>query len=121
MTSDSNEDSAVSSWIETPAVKPASSPFQNRNHDDDDLPSNVSDISQLASLPNECRSQNPTTDARPLRHVDDQGTESFYALHPLRYSVWMILLVELMERFSFYGIYYTQTSYLTGAYNEDWN
>jgi proton-dependent oligopeptide transporter, POT family len=37
------------------------------------------------------------------------------------YSVNFILLVELLERFSFYGVSYTQTSFLTGAYNEDWN
>ena len=32
-----------------------------------------------------------------------------------------ILMVELLERFSFYGYYYTLTLYLTGVYNEDWN
>jgi POT family proton-dependent oligopeptide transporter len=31
------------------------------------------------------------------------------------------LAVELLERFAFYGINYTQTSYLTGAYDEHWN
>jgi len=32
-----------------------------------------------------------------------------------------ILLVEMLERFSFYGINYTTTAYLTGEYDEDWN
>jgi dipeptide/tripeptide permease len=37
------------------------------------------------------------------------------------YSVIIILFVELLERFSFYGINYTQTSYLTGAYDHNWS
>jgi POT family proton-dependent oligopeptide transporter len=39
----------------------------------------------------------------------------------MSYSVIFILLVELLERFSFYGLIYTQTSYLTGVYDKDWN
>lgn len=116
---------------------------------DGDLPTNVSDESQLANLPPEClasfittgislvggseSSGSDTTDGddndndemttkiRPLRHVDDIGNEYFYSLKPMQYSVIFILLVELFERFAFYGIYYTQTLFLTGAYNEDWN
>jgi hypothetical protein len=117
-----------------------------------DLPTNVSDESELANLPPEClasyttgislvdggsnygSSGSNTTDdggdddsdemtniERPLRHVDDMGNEYFYSLKPMQYSVIFILLVELFERFAFYGIYYTQTLFLTGAYNEDWN
>ena len=133
-----------------------------------DLPTNVSDESQLANLPPEClasyttgislvgggneygssgsdmslvgggneygSSGSDTTDdsndddsdemikiERPLRHVDDMGNEYFYSLKPMQYSVIFILIVELFERFAFYGIYYTQTLFLTGAYNEDWN
>jgi len=73
---------------------------------------------QLALLPAEFLSGNKT---RPLLHVDDAGEEHHYALKPMFYSVIFILFVELLERFSFYGINYTQTSYLTGAYNPDWN
>jgi dipeptide/tripeptide permease len=58
---------------------------------------------------------------RPLRHVDEWGIVSYYTLNPTFYSVYAILIVELLERFAFYGINYTQTSYLTGAYNADWN
>ena len=58
---------------------------------------------------------------RPLRHIDDSGNEFFYSLKPMQYSVFFILFVELFERFAFYGIYYTQTLYLTGVYNRDWN
>lgn len=112
-----------------------------------DLPTNVSDESQLANLPPEClasyttgislvgggneygSSGSDTTDdsdemikiERPLRHVDEMGNEYYYSLKPMQYSVIFILIVELFERFAFYGIYYTQTLFLTGAYNEDWN
>jgi dipeptide/tripeptide permease len=84
----------------------------------DDLPSNVCTQEQLDLLPQECLSGNPD---RPLRHVDEMGEVTHYALQPMFYSVIFILLVELLERFSFYGIDYTQTSYLTGVYNEHWN
>lgn len=85
---------------------------------DDELPTNVERSEQLALLPPECLSGDKE---RPLRHVDDQGNVYHYALKPMSYSVIRILMVELLERFSFYGIYYTLTLYLTGVYNEDWN
>lgn len=40
---------------------------------------------------------------------------------PLFYCVLLILAVECFEKFSFYSICYTQTMYLTGVYNADWN
>lgn len=85
---------------------------------DDDLPSNVQDVSQLALVPKECLSGD---DHRPLQHIDDHGNVSTYALKPMSFSVCVILLVEFLERFSFYGYYNTMTLFLTGAYNEDWN
>jgi POT family proton-dependent oligopeptide transporter len=85
---------------------------------DDDLPTNVCTEEQLASLPSVCLSG---IKERPLRHVNERGEASHYALQPMFYSVIFILLVELLERFSFYGINYTQTSFLTGAYDENWN
>jgi POT family proton-dependent oligopeptide transporter len=85
---------------------------------DDDLPTNVCSEEQLALLPEVCLSGNKE---RPLRHVNERGDVSTYHLQPMFYSVIFILLVELLERFSFYGVNYTQTSYLTGAYDEDWN
>jgi len=39
----------------------------------------------------------------------------------MKKAVFFILLVEMLERFSFYGINYTTTAYLTGEYNDDWN
>jgi proton-dependent oligopeptide transporter, POT family len=85
---------------------------------DEDLPTSVNSEEQLEGLPPECRSDNPH---RPLRHVDDRGYEYTYSLQPMLYSVGFILVVELLERFSYYGVDYTQTLYLTGVYNEDWN
>ena len=86
--------------------------------DDEDLPNNVDDANLLDTLPPECLSGNSH---RPLRHVDEKGNEYSYALKPMLFSVAFILVVELLERFSFYGIYYTQTLYLTGVYDENWN
>ena len=73
---------------------------------------------QLKLLPPECISGDKD---RPLRHVDEWDEVSHHALQPMFYSVIYILMVELLERFSFYGINYTQTSFLTGDYNEEWN
>ena len=86
----------------------------------DEIPSNVSSEEQLIKLPIEYLSENP---AKPLQHVGSKATDQVqeYALNPLKYSVIFILLVELLERFAFYGINYTQTAYLTGSYNRDWN
>ena len=84
----------------------------------DELPNNVSKREQLSLLPEECLSQD---DERPLRHVDEMDHVTKYALSPMLYSVIYILLVELLERFAFYGINYTQTSFLTGAYDEYWS
>lgn len=95
-----------------------SSPIQYEAINSEPLPSNVSQESQLASLPDEVKSGNPV---RPLLHIDEDGTEFSYHLQPMRYSVINILLVELFERFSFYGINYTQTLFLTGAYDSHWN
>ena len=70
------------------------------------------------SLPDEVVSGDPL---HPLLYMDDRGDTYTYHLQPMFYAVFFILLVELLERFCFYGINYTQTSYLTGVYNRDWN
>jgi proton-dependent oligopeptide transporter, POT family len=90
--------------------------MSNNNRDDTALPSDVCEASQLGLLPKECLSVNDPD--RPLRHVDGHdGHESLFSLRPMTYSVGRILLVELLERFSFYGIFYTQTLFLTGSYS----
>lgn len=90
----------------------------------------VSTIEQLRYLPSEFLSSrdadadenasiiSTTTDAncRPLLHVDAHGNEYAYYLKPTRASVMYILVIEIMERFCFYGINYTATAYLTGEY-----
>lgn len=88
---------------------------------DEDLPTNVETIEQLVSLPPECLNDDENAAARPLRHVDDKGNVSTYVLRPMSIIIMLVLVVETIERFSFYGVYYTQTLYLTGVYNEDWN
>lgn len=86
---------------------------------EEELPTNVNSRQQLEKLPDECLSGDPV---RPLQHRDEErGTIHRYALNPMTYSVFFILLVELLERFVFYGLIYTQTSYLTGVYDDDWN
>mmetsp|Transcript_33807 Transcript_33807/g.49685 ORF Transcript_33807/g.49685 Transcript_33807/m.49685 type:complete len:650 (-) Transcript_33807:149-2098(-) len=83
-----------------------------------ELPNNVNTKEQLKLLPDDYLSDDPS---RPLRYVGDDGMNYSYALKPMNYSVFFILMIELLERFTFYGINYTQTLYLTGVYNGDWN
>lgn len=83
-----------------------------------ELPANVCTEEQLESLPDECLSGDPL---HPLLFTDSTGDTYKYHLNPMAYSVICILVVELLERFAFYGINYTQAAYLTGAYNPDWN
>lgn len=83
-----------------------------------ELPGDVSTHEQLSDIPEEYLSSNPK---RPLLHTDAQGNSYIYSLNPLYYSVFLILILELLERFSFYGLYMSQTNYLTGSYDENWN
>lgn len=113
--------SSLSRHVRTPvSSRPGSrapSPLGS-NYSDDDVPTNVTTEEQLEDLPEECLSGDPI---RPLQHFDEDGNIYHYALRPMFYSVFMILLTEGIERFSFYGLNYTQTSYLTGAYDKNWN
>jgi dipeptide/tripeptide permease len=84
----------------------------------ENIPNNVSTREQLKLLPPEFLSGNKQ---RPIQHIDDKNEVLQYSLTPMVFSVIFILSVELLERFSFYGINYTQTSFLTGVYNDDWN
>ena len=85
---------------------------------EEELPTDVCTTDQLKGLPPECLSGDPRY---PLRHEDEEQNEYTYHLTPMFYSVIFILIVELLERFSFYGINYTQTLYLTGAYDRYWS
>lgn len=100
-------------------------------NDDIELPGHVKSWEQLHQLPTDYLNlvdidQHPRSRIyrdlnRPLVHVDAQGNIYTHALNPLKYSVFLILILELLERFSFYGLYMSQTNYLTGSYNDEWN
>lgn len=96
---------------ETTPLKPLEQQQQQKAsfRPDDELPTNVETREQLALLPPECLSGEKE---RPLRHVDDQGHVFFYSLKPMRYSVILILMVELLERFSFYGAFVSILTYI---------
>jgi POT family proton-dependent oligopeptide transporter len=89
------------------------------------VPGDVSSLQQLGEVPEELlnldRQSGICDKHRPLLHTDANGNLYTYALNPLTYSVFLILVLELLERFSFYGLYMTQTNYLTGSYNEKWS
>jgi dipeptide/tripeptide permease len=115
--------STTTTYNTTTATNPSSSRAPSRSpstmsEGSDELPNNVSNEEQLDLLPSECLSGNLI---RPLQHYTEDGDVTTYSLRPMTYSVIFILLVELLERFAFYGINYTQTSYLTGTYNPSWN
>lgn len=88
------------------------------------MPGNVNTLKQLDSIPEKFKTQHFTKDekivkARPLLNIDAGGNKYTYALNPFTYSVFLILVLELLERFSFYAIFMTQTNYLTGSYSSD--
>jgi proton-dependent oligopeptide transporter, POT family len=77
------------------------------------LPTNVHTKQDLALLPDKYLSDDPQ---RPLYLHPFK-----YALKPLYYSVLFILIVEGLERFTYYGINTTQTAFLIGTYDQVWN
>ena len=79
---------------------------------------NVVSKEQLKELPACFLSDDPY---RPLQNADGDGTIHKYALNPMRYNAIFILLVESLERFSYYGLTFTQYPYLTGEYNKTWS
>mmetsp|Transcript_5492 Transcript_5492/g.13866 ORF Transcript_5492/g.13866 Transcript_5492/m.13866 type:complete len:726 (-) Transcript_5492:3153-5330(-) len=108
--------SPVNSRSSSRPTSRSSSP--TRSESSEELPTNVKKASQLNTLPQECLSDDVD---RPLLHFDEMGEAVNYSLNPMTYSVIFILIIELLERFAFYGINYTQTSFLTGAYDKNWN
>ena len=73
---------------------------------------------KLASVPEKYLSNDPT---QPLLQRNADGSEQKYALNPLFYCVLFILIIELLERFSYYGLSNSQFEYLVGGYDKDWN
>ena len=84
----------------------------------ENLPQNVHTKEELVCLPDEFLSDDK---ARPLQNKSSDGTTYKYALRPMFYSVFLILLIEGLERFAFYGIQFSETNYLIGTYNPHWN
>ena len=89
-------------------------PCANEN----ELPKNVDSPEQLELVPSHYLSKDAT---KPLQFTNKDNAKYKYALKPMIYSVIFILIVEALERFSYYGVNFTQTAYLTGAYNENWS
>jgi hypothetical protein len=75
---------------------------------------NVNTVEQLVSVSHEFLSGNPI---RPLLSRDVDGNEYQHYLRPMLNAAAFIMLVEGLERFCFFGVSYTQTSFLEGAYN----
>ena len=68
----------------------------------EDLPTNVHTKDSLLCLPEEFQSDNPK---RPLQYYSDVDKKTYtYSLNPLFYSVIFILVIECLERFTYYGI-----------------
>jgi len=86
------------------------------------IPGDVRTRRQLQDVPEEyLNHHSDDKHHRPLLHTDARGNTYTYALNPLTYNVFLILVLELLERFSFYGLYLTQTNYLTGSYDARWS
>jgi hypothetical protein len=96
------------------------------------LPSDVHTREQLSLLPQEFRSNDPTrpllltattttTAPGPYHKLEQQQQEQLhhytYSLRPLWYSVIFILIIEGLERLTYYGVTNTETAYLTGSYD----
>jgi hypothetical protein len=79
----------------------------------ENLPTDVKSKKDLALLPDKFLSDDPL---RPLYLHPYK-----YALNPLFYSVLFILIIECLERFTYYGISTTETAFLIGSYDESWN
>lgn len=73
----------------------------------------------MEDLPEVFLSQDPQ---RPLLYTDSYcGSKYKYALKPMLYSTGFVLLLEVLERFSYYGLENIQTAFLVGHYSPDWN
>jgi hypothetical protein len=60
----------------------------------------ITTVDQLTKIPKKYCSGD---ERMPLQSEDHLGNVYKYALNPATYSVIFILLIELLERFSFYG------------------
>lgn len=98
---------------QTPGRRSMAGSWQVKPEPGAELPNNIKYVEQLSEVPQTYLSDDPR---RPLLSNDAHGDSYTYVLRPLYYCVVLILLMELLERLSYYGINFTQTAYLTGAY-----
>ena len=82
------------------------------------IPNYVRTHDQLSLLPEKYLSDDSD---RPLLLTTSPGQKFTYALRPVLYSALDILVIEAMERLSYYSINSTQTNYLIGEYSPMWN
>lgn len=102
----------ASSSVQSSPISLSSTTSKTNNNLDNIHLTRISSPSHLTSLPAEFLSNDIE---RPLLHVDVQSGYTYkYYLNPMKQAVFFILLIEMLERFSFYGINYTTTAYLTG-------
>ena len=103
----------ASSSVQSSPISLSSTTSKTNNTNLDNIHlTRISSPSHLTSLPAEFLSNDIE---RPLLHVDVHSGYTYkYYLNPMKQAVFFILLIEMLERFSFYGINYTTTAYLTG-------
>lgn len=77
--------------------------------------SNVNTAEKLEGVPVKFLSGD---NKRPLLSMDAAGNQYKHYLTPMIKSAMFILVVEGLERFCFYGVSFTQTSFMLGAYND---
>jgi len=77
-----------------------------------DLVVNICTVEQLKDVPAEFLSGD---DKKPLLSRDVTGNEYKHYLRPMVNSAMFILLVEGLERFAYYGVNYTQQSFVEGG------
>ena len=80
--------------------------------------SDINSEEKLSAVPDKYLSNDSK---RPLLLVNADGSQSKYALNPLLYCGLFILVIELLERFSYYGLLNSQLEYLVGGYNPEWS
>jgi len=78
----------------------------------------VSTKDKLEMVLPEFRSEDPK---RPLAFMDKDGTQYTHKLNRMWSCVLLIFIVEAIQQFSYQGVKVTQTAYLTGQYNQEWN
>ncbi len=104
--------------VHEPVHEPVPVPGAPQQAGEEEVFDNVQSEEDLARVPVEFLSDDAK---RPLLSRDEAGHKYKHVLKPLFYSVCFILLVELLERLAYYGVVFTQLSYLSGHYDAAWS